>query len=86
MAAEIKAIHGGHVPGQPCEAIVETLERMLAEAKRGDITAIAYATVRGNGVIGTGWDGEDGARYPVASAVMMLHHRYAEAMLSGDAR
>ena len=83
--AEIKTIHGGRIPGEPSAIVIETLERLLADARRGEVIGFAYAIVRPNGEQATGWDGEGGSRHTVASAIMMLNHRYATALLKkGD--
>jgi hypothetical protein len=38
-------------PAEVCASVVETLEEVLAEARAGDITAVAIAIVRPNGAI-----------------------------------
>lgn len=40
---------------QPAAAVVEFLEGLVAEAKRGDIQAVAVAYVRPDDVVGEGW-------------------------------
>lgn len=82
--AEIKTIHGGRTPGQPSKNIIETLESLLDEARSGSLIGIAYATVRENGAQGTGWEGESGSRHTLGTAMMMLQHRYTEALLRGE--
>jgi hypothetical protein len=69
------------LPGEPSADLIETVERLLEMAKSGHLRAIAYATVRENDVIGTGWDGVAGTRYSMGSAIMMLQGRYSEALL-----
>lgn len=68
-------------PNDPNPDLVETLEGLLARAKSGDLRGFAYATFSVGGGTGTGWDGSDGARHPIAAAIMMLHHRYAAALM-----
>lgn len=70
------------IPGEPNKDIIEDLERLLAEAKAGQLEAIAYCTVR-QGALGTGWVGGSGTRSAVSSAILMLSHRYAAALLEG---
>lgn len=70
--------------GEPNPDIVETLEQLLADAKSGDLRAIAYATCRIGNVTGTGWEGSDGTRNPIAAAIMILGHRYAEALMDPE--
>ncbi len=71
---------------EPCDDLIATLEFLLAEAKSGNLRAIAYATVRGAKCdeTGTGWDGGHGTRMPLAGSVMMLGDRYAEALRKGE--
>lgn len=69
-------------PGEPHPDLVETLEGLLARAKGGDLRGLAYCTVALDGAIGTGWDGADGTRHPLSSAILILQHRYAEALQS----
>ncbi len=84
MAAEIKSIHGGRAPAEPSAAIIETLEGLLERARSGNLIGLAYVTVSESGEQGTGWDGEAGSRHPLSSAILMLQHRYAAALLVGD--
>ena len=78
--SKVVAINGHTVPGEPNSDIIDELERLLDQARSGDLDAIAYCTVR-KGCAGTGWVGGSGMRYPIGAAVMMLHHRYGEALL-----
>lgn len=71
------------LPGEANDDLVETLEGLLAQAKSGELRALAYCTVRQNNVISTGWDGSDGTRYPLGSAVSILSVRYATALQDG---
>lgn len=67
-------------PGEPHADLVQTLEELLEEAKSGELRGLAYCTVRVNSVVGTGWDGADGTRYPLGAALLILHNRYAAAL------
>lgn len=80
--SEIVAFKGNTVPGEPNKDIIADLEQLLSEAKAGQISAIAYCTVR-QGTIGTGWAGGSGTRGDMSSAILMLSHRYAGALLMG---
>ena len=71
------------LPDEPVAALVETLEHLLAEARKGDIRAFAFATVRRDSK-GTGWDGAEGTSDAVGAAVAMLFHRYTSAILDGE--
>lgn len=70
------------LPNEADPEIVAKLEELLELAKSGELRAIAYATVRPNNMLGTGWIGTAGTRYPVAGAVGMLHTRYFGALIS----
>ncbi len=83
---KIATIHGGRKPNEPSKAIIESLEGLLAEARSGDLIAIAYCTIRDSGeptnpVQGTGWDGEAGTKHSLGTVIMMLQTRYFNAML-----
>lgn len=71
------------LPGEANDDLVATLEWLLADAKSGCLRGLAYATVRENNVIGSGWDGSDGTRYPLAAAISILSVRYPTALQDG---
>lgn len=75
------SIGGATPPGQPVEDIVELLERLLEEAKAGDIRGIAYAISLNNGCKATGWEEADGSRDPLCTAIGILQHRYLAGLL-----
>lgn len=67
--------------GEPNEEIISILEGLLEAARSGELCALAYATVKTNDVLGTGWAGGSGTRAPVAEVIMMLQHRYVAGLL-----
>lgn len=71
-------------PGEVNPDLVADLERLLEDAKAGQLRGIAYATTLTTGAAATGWCGSDGARHPLAGAIMMLHHRYGAALLEDE--
>lgn len=71
-------------PTEPNRSLVAELERLLDEAKSGDLRAMAYCTIRLYGSKGTGWDGADGTRDQLAACIAMLQHRYTAALLRSD--
>lgn len=81
--ADVVTIHGGRTPGTPSAEILDDLEMLTARAKAGTLTGFAYATCNEDGSQATGWSGEAGSRHPLGTAVMMLHLRYASALLEG---
>jgi hypothetical protein len=85
MSAEIKHIYGGPVEEdrQPNKKIVEKLERFLDEAKRGDITSIAYAIVKPNQFISEGYELGPFNNYALNAAVDILHYRIRNSIMGG---
>lgn len=81
--SKVVAIHGHTIKGAPNPDVIEELERLLEDARRGDLEAIAYCTVYPDSK-GTGWAGGSGTRDAVAAAIMMLQHRYAAAILEPE--
>lgn len=79
--AEVVTLRGEAVRAEPDADLVEHLEALLARARAGDLRAVAYATVDDAGTAGSGWSGVFGTRHPLGSAVLMLSHRYAAALL-----
>lgn len=71
------------LPGEPDEGIIATLEALLVDARSGDLRAFAYATVRQNNAVGTGWDGTAGTRYTLGAVIGMLDTRYHSELLQG---
>lgn len=82
MSAEIKAIHGGRKPGEPIEAVVADLERLLDRARSGELVGLVYGTVHRDGSQATGWSGDAGTGDALGTSIMMLGHRYAAQMLT----
>ena len=64
----------------PDPDIIAGIERMLAQAKAGDLLGFAYASVTTAGHE-TGWVGIHGTRNSIAASIMMLHHRYAARLM-----
>jgi hypothetical protein len=68
----------------PDARLVELLEHVLEQARRGEIRAAAVATVGDDA--SSGWEGVDGnpaLAVQLGGALMVLHHRY-NVMLSDD--
>ncbi|MEZ5781143.1 MAG: hypothetical protein R3D70_05780 [Rhizobiaceae bacterium] len=59
---------------QPVPEIVETLERLLASAKSGELTGLAYATERRGNFGGSAWTCCQNI-HVMKSAVMTLYTR-----------
>lgn len=71
---------GGPQPGEPDPDVIAILERLLEQARAGNMRAIGYAAVYGQSMA-TGWAGGAGTRDTLASSIMILGHRYAAALL-----
>ena len=69
--------------GEPDADVIAVLEALLERAKAGELAAIAYAAVDTEHSLATGWEGISGTRYPIATALAILHHRYSQALLEG---
>lgn len=70
-------------PGEANPEIVADLERLLSEAKAGDLIGLAYCTIRDDSK-GTGWNGNAGTRDAMGMAIAMLFHRYTGTSLGWD--
>lgn len=80
----VVAFKNSILPGEANPDMVATIERLLEQAKSGELRGFAYATFAIGDITGTGWEGSDGSRHPISSAIAMLQHRYTEALLAGD--
>lgn len=68
---------------EPDQDLIAEIERLLEEAKRGELTAFGYAVTKQDGTIATGWTGHGvGVRHGMCAAVHLLSHRYTDAMIS----
>lgn len=82
--SKIVAFKDSIPPGEVNEDMVATLESLLARAKSGDLRGFAYATFSIGDITGTGWEGSDGSRHPLSSAISILQQRYTRALMEGD--
>lgn len=88
--SKIVPLRGAVVPNAPVAGVVEDLRALLAQAERGELRAFAFAVVRADGSVGTGWaKPEMGERvalsvesHGLGAGVLTLAYRYAAA---GDA-
>lgn len=63
---------------QPQNDVIEVLERILEEAKTGDVQGITFALIKHDSSIATGWKGEYVANTMMA-AVSWLLFRFGNA-------
>lgn len=84
MTENVVSFRGGPVPSEPDQDIIDLLREMLERAESGDIRAIAIAYAagsEGNEIAGTAFEiGAGGHMFPLASAVLGLHHRFGQIM------
>ena len=64
--------------------LIAELEKLLDEAKSGEIYGLAYATVQKRSCTGSGWVGLEGQQNSMSTAIMRLYHRYAFELLHGE--
>lgn len=69
---------------QPDAELVQMLEDLTNRAKSGEIKSVAFAVTKNDQSIETGWEGGKFTRLPLASAIYMLQHRYAAAIITED--
>ena len=81
--ADVLAFRDGALPGEPDQGVIEEIERLLEEAKSGELRAFAFATVLPNR-LGTGWAGAAGTRNDVGMAISLLAYRYPQAVMDQE--
>lgn len=79
-AAKVHRLFGLEPPhtGRVVPEIVDFLSELLAEAKRGEITALAVAKVDGGGIPQTAWHGGVADRNLLVASATYLQHRLVE--------
>lgn len=71
--------------GTPEPAVIELLEKLLADAKRGNIQAIAIAGVRVGGLTTQAWEQGDGPnRHPLMASISYLQASFAASALESS--
>lgn len=84
---KVVALRGATIIHEPVPNVVEALEGLLARAKDGSLRAIAYAVVRVDGTVGTGWEKPDNGAHiantiethGLGNAILTLASRYGSA-------
>jgi hypothetical protein len=74
----VKSLFGGTPINQPSEGAIEECKALLRRAERGEIRAVAFVTVSGEGNVGTGWFKEALTGYPLMAGVAMLQGRLVD--------
>lgn len=78
MNEKIVKIHEGVTLGdEPVGHLVEVLERLLDDARSGDLRGFAYAGIRKEGVAVTGWSVDQfGPRFELGFSISLLQSRF----------
>lgn len=66
------------VNGEPVKGLIERLEGLLDAARRGEVRAIAYVTMKSHGQFATGWT-DGGNLCALLGGVVRLQHGMARA-------
>lgn len=72
--SNVKAINGHIVPGEPNPQVVALLEKALDEARKGEISAVAIATLSPDGCSYSEW-AHKADYYALLGAVARLQQR-----------
>lgn len=72
------------LPGEADAELVEAIEELLAEAKRGEIAGLAWAGTAPNGEVFQAWAGGDDTLYSLAAGIMTLQTRYSLMLMDPD--
>lgn len=72
--AKVVSLNGAPIPNTADPEIVEALEQLLEQARRGEITAIGYVVVRPAATM-TGWIAEGMHKFSLHSGAALLLHR-----------
>ena len=70
----------GAIAGEPRTPLVEELERLLESARSGHMQGMIYAVANRDETWGTGWSGGAGTRHLLSSGLLVLNHRYGQAL------
>lgn len=77
------AVHGGRLPGEVSEPIVQILRDLLEQAERGEVRAIAVAAAREDDIY-TDWVWSAGSRNDLSTGINLLALRHTQAILNEE--
>ncbi len=68
--------------GEANADLVEAIELLLARAKSGEITSLAWAgwTGRDNDTIFNGWEGDGGSQFAMCASIAVMQSRFIGSM------
>lgn len=72
------ALFGGAPAGEADAEIIERLEELLEQARRGEIACIAYAYADPGKTKKTGWIGQQGTTDTLGASVSLLFRDYLQ--------
>lgn len=84
MTDRVVSLHGNTIEGEPDPEVIAQLEQLLAEAKAGTLTGIAFATTHSNRNVGKGWSGLPGTRFQLGGAIGMMQAGFNLMLLRED--
>lgn len=80
--SRIFSLRGDATPDAPDQRVVEEIEALLERARRGEISALAYATIDRSDTVGTAWVG--GRRVNGLSAgIAQIFYRFHAMLMDG---
>lgn len=71
---KVISINGGVIHGEPNPKVVALLEEVLEQARKGEITAVAIATLAPDGCADSNW-AHQAEYFSLIGAVARLQHR-----------
>ena len=74
MTNKVVGILGNVAPGEPVPTVVALLEKVLEQAKNGEITAVALATVQADGCCWNDW-AHKAEYFTLLGSLARLQHR-----------
>lgn len=68
------------LPDEVNTDLIAALEDLMDQAKKGEVIALAWAGVKRNDDLISGWEGSGGTIWQTGASIMVLHSRYASYM------
>lgn len=82
--SEVVSLHGSLPQGHVNPLVIETLEAVLEKARRGEVTAIAVATVEANDSLGRIWNFPDNKHWAVLASIDLMQAAFLKCMVEGS--
>lgn len=73
---EVHKLGNAQIVGQPSEKVIAVCEELLNQARRGEITGLAFAVMGPNEYVHTQSLGEYGSNFGLGFGIAMLFHDY----------